>query len=477
MSDNHNYISPLSTRYASKEMQYLFSEEKRIIIHRQLWTALAESEMELGLNISQEQVDQLKANIENLNLDVAHAKEKETRHDIMAHIYAYGLQAPLAAPIIHLGATSCYVGDNTDLIVSFEAMNIVKTKILQVMKNLSAFADKYKSVPALGFTHFQPAQLVTVGKRATLWLQGFLDDFQDIIDMQAGYRLRGVKGTTGTQASFLELFDGDSEKVFELEEKVVSKMGYSKVYPVTGQTYSRKFDYKLLAILSSVAQSAYKFSNDMRILQGLKEMEEPFEKTQVGSSAMAYKRNPMRSERISALSRFVITLPLNASITASTQWFERTLDDSANKRLAVTEAFLATDAILNLMINVTESMVVYEKVVEKRLSEELPFMATEVIIMECVKAGLSRQDTHEQIRVHSMESTKQVKMEGKPNDLIDRIKADEFFAPIHSKLDGILKAENFIGLCPIQVDRFLKQDVLPILAKCEGVNVQAEINV
>ncbi len=475
---SHNtYNSPLSTRYSSADMQYLFSEEFKIITHRKLWVALAESEMELGLKISQEQVDDLKKYVNQLNLSVAHEREKITRHDVMAQIYAFGEQAKLGAPIIHLGATSCFVGDNTDLIVYFEGLKLIRKKVAEVMKNLRNFASQYKKMPCLGFTHFQAAQPVTVGKRATLWLANFVEDLNSANLLLENYRLRGAKGTTGTQASFLELFEGDESKVLLLDKKIVEKMGFSQSFAVTGQTYTRKFDYKLMSFLSEVAQSASKFANDLRLLQGIKEMEEPFEKGQVGSSAMAYKRNPMRCERISSLARFVMSLPINGAMTMSTQWFERTLDDSANKRLSLAEAFLATDGMLNVLINVTSNLVVYDKVVEKHIYEELPFMATEVIIMECVKSGLSRQEVHEKIRVHSMEAGKQVKLYGKENDLIKRILSDQYFSVVWDKLEGILSPENFVGMCQTQVENYIENDVNPLLKDFENEAVEAVLEV
>lgn len=465
MTDNSIYNNPLTTRYGSQEMKQAFSDEKRFKLWRKLWIALAESEMELGLNVTQEQVDELKQFAEDIDFELAAQFEKEVRHDVMAHVKAYGAYAKKAMPIIHLGATSCFVDCNAEAIMIDDALNIILKKLVNVMEKLKNFALQYKDVPALGFTHLQPAQLTTVGKRATLWLQDLKMDYENLVHLKSLVKLRGVKGTTGTQASFLELFNGDEEKVKELEKRVVSKLGYESVYGVTGQTYPRKFDYNVLCVLSQIAQSAYKFSNDIRILQNMKEIEEPFEKKQIGSSAMAYKRNPMRSERMGALARYVITLPMNSAITASTQWFERTLDDSANRRIVNAQAFLATDAILNIYMNVAENLVVYEKVIAKHIRAELPFMATENIMMECVKAGGNRQELHERIRILSMEAGKNVKVEGGENNLIELIKKDEMFAPVHSHLDDILDAKNFIGRAPSQVEEFIKAEILPILEK------------
>ena len=416
---NNTYESPLTSRYASKEMQALFSPDKKFRTWRRLWIALAETEKELGLDITQDQIDELKKFQDDINYDVAKAREKEVRHDVMSHVYAYGVQCPSAAGIIHLGATSCFVGDNTDLIIMYEALDLIKKRLVNVIAILAKFADEYKDLPTLGFTHFQPAQPTTVGKRATLWIQDFLLDLEALEDFLQRRRLRGAKGTTGTQASFLELFDGDFEKVKLLDKTVAHKMGYDDVFPVTGQTYSRKIDSQVVNILAGIAQSATKFSNDIRLLQNLKEVEEPFEKNQIGSSAMAYKRNPMRSERIASLSRYVIADMLNPAMTVAGQWFERTLDDSANKRLSVPEGFLAIDAVLNLCANVSDGLVVYPKVIEQRLMKELPFMATENIMMDAVKKGGNRQELHEQIRVHSLEAARMVKVEGKENDLVD----------------------------------------------------------
>lgn len=467
--DNSVYQNPLITRYASKAMAENFSDEKRFKLWRKLWIALAESEMELGLNISQEQICEMKKYAEDINFELAEKFEREVRHDVMAHVKAFGSQATSAMPIIHLGATSCYVDCNSELIIAADALEIIKAKLVNVMDKLTKFAFKYKDMPALGFTHLQPAQLTTVGKRATLWLQDLTMDYNNLVNLQKSFKLRGVKGTTGTQASFMELFCGDEDKVKELEEKVVSKLGFESVYGVTGQTYPRKFDYNVLCVLSQIAQSAYKFSNDIRILQNMKEIEEPFEKSQIGSSAMAYKRNPMRSERMGSLARFVISLPMNCAITAGTQWFERTLDDSANRRIVIAQAFLALDGILNIYMNVSENLVVYDKVIAKHIAAELPFMATENIMMECVKAGGNRQELHERIRVLSMEAGKNVKVEGKENNLIELIKNDDYFAAVHDKLDEILDAKKFIGRAPSQVVEFIENEVQPILN--ENINV------
>lgn len=461
--DNSVYNNPLITRYASRAMAENFSDDKRFRLWRKLWIALAESEMEMGLSITQEQVDELKAHADDINYELAEKYEREVRHDVMAHVKAYGAQAPKAMPIIHLGATSCFVNCNAEVIILDNALDLILEKLVNVMDKLKRFALKYKDQPTLGFTHLQPAQLTTVGKRATLWLQDLEMDYWNLTDLKGHVKLRGVKGTTGTQASFLELFNGDDEKVKELEKKVVSKMGYDKVYGVTGQTYPRKFDYNVLCVLSQIAQSAYKFSNDIRILQNMKEVEEPFEKSQIGSSAMAYKRNPMRCERIGSLARYVISLPANSAITASTQWFERTLDDSANRRIVNAQAFLAVDAILNIYMNVAENMVVYDKVIEKHLKAELPFMATENIMMECVKAGGNRQELHERIRVLSMEAGRNVKVLGLDNNLIELIKADPMFAAAKDKLDEILDARNFVGRAPKQTVEFIEAEIDPIL--------------
>jgi len=459
----NSYKSPLEGRYASREMLYLFSEEKKFKTWRKLWVILAETQYELGLNISEEQVNELKQYMEDINYEVAEAWENKVRHDVMAHIHAYGEQAVKAMPIIHLGATSCYVGDNTDLIIMYEGLELIRKKIINVMDKLSKFAVEYKNLPTLGFTHLQPAQLTTVGKRATLWLQDLWLDLIEVDTLLERKKLRGAKGTTGTQATFLTLFEGDYEKVKTLDKTIAKKLGFDEVYPVTGQTYTRKFDSQVLNVLSQVAQSAYKFSNDIRLLQHLKEIEEPFEKNQIGSSAMAYKRNPMRTERISSLARYVICDALNPAITAATQWFERTLDDSANKRIAVAEAFLAIDAILETYLNVASGLVVYPKVIEKHIKDELPFMATEVILMEGVKRGGDRQELHEKIRVLSMEAAAQVKQYGKSNDLIDRIIKDGTFKMTENELYDILKPENFIGCAAMQVDDFINDNINPVI--------------
>lgn len=469
MVDNSVYQNPLITRYASRIMAENFSDEKRFKLWRKLWIALAESEMELGLNITEEQVREMKKYAEDINFELADQFEREVRHDVMAHVKAFGTQAASAMPIIHLGATSCFVDCNSELIIIDDALTIIKNKLVNVMDKLKSFALKYKDLPTLGFTHLQPAQLTTVGKRATLWLQDLEMDYQSLINLQNCFKLRGVKGTTGTQASFMELFGGDEAKVKELEKRVVNKLGYDKVYGVTGQTYPRKFDYNVLCVLSQIAQSAYKFSNDIRILQNMKEIEEPFEKSQIGSSAMAYKRNPMRSERMGSLARFVISLPTNCAITAGTQWFERTLDDSANRRIVIAQAFLALDGILNIYMNVSENLVVYEKVIAKHIAAELPFMATENIMMECVKAGGNRQELHERIRVLSMEAGKNVKVEGKENNLIELIQADPLFGPVHDKLGDILDAKKFIGRAPAQTVEFINNEILPILEENKDV--------
>ncbi len=467
--DNSVYQNPLITRYASKAMSENFSDDKRFKLWRKLWIALAESEMELGLNITKAQLDEMKKYAEQINFELAEKYEKEVRHDVMAHVKAFGAQAASAEPIIHLGATSCFVDCNSELIIIWDALEIIKTKLVNVMDKLAKFALKYKDLPTLGFTHLQPAQLTTVGKRATLWLQDLTMDYNNLVNLQKSFKLRGVKGTTGTQASFMELFCGDEDKVKQLEKKVVAKLGYDKVYGVTGQTYPRKFDYNVLCVLSQIAQSAYKFSNDIRILQNMKEIEEPFEKSQIGSSAMAYKRNPMRSERMGSLARFVVSLPMNSAITAGTQWFERTLDDSANRRIVNAQAFLALDGILNIYLNVSENLVVYDKLIARHIAAELPFMATENIIMECVKAGGSRQQLHEKIRVLSMEAGKNVKERGLENNLIELIKGDKAFAAVHGKLDEILDASKFIGRAPSQVVEFIENEVKPILTENSAV--------
>ncbi len=457
------YINPLTTRYATKEMQRIFGDNNKFSTWRKLWTALAESEMELGLDITQAQIQSLKENIFNIDYDVANAREKEVRHDVMAHVFAYGECCPDAKPIIHLGATSCYVGDNADLIIIHQALELVKSTLVNVIDKLSAFALKYKDMPTLGFTHYQPAQLTTVGKRASLWLYDLITDYNELDRLIRDKKLRGVKGTTGTQDSFMALFDGDEGKVSMLNTKVCEKMGYDDAFPVTGQTYPRKYDTQVLNVLSLIAQSAYKFANDLRLLQNLKELEEPFAKNQIGSSAMAYKRNPMRSERICSLSRFVNSLTSSAVNTANTQWLERTLDDSANKRLIIPQAFLAIDAVLNIYLNVAEGIVVYENMIKKHITEELPFMATERILMEAVKRGGDRQELHESIRTHSMEAAKKVKLEGLANDLIERIKGDEVFAAVRDDIDKLIDAKKFTGRSASQVDELFESYVKPIL--------------
>jgi len=472
------YESPLSSRYCDKEMKYIFSPDMKFRTWRKLWIALAETEMELGLPVTQEQIDELKANADNINYEVAQEREKLVRHDVMSHVYAYGVQCPKAKGIIHLGATSCYVGDNTDIIIMTEALKLIRNKLITVIRHLSDFAEKYKSLPTLGFTHFQPAQPTTVGKRATLWIQDLLMDLEDVEYQLSKAKLLGSKGTTGTQASFLELFEGDHEKCRELDRKIAEKMGYNGCFAVSGQTYSRKLDFQFLSVLSGIAQSASKFSNDIRLLQHLKEVEEPFEKNQIGSSAMAYKRNPMRCERITSLSRYVMCDILNPSITAGTQWFERTLDDSANKRISVAEAFLGVDAILNLYANVADGLVVYEKVIEQRLRKELPFMATENIMMDAVKRGADRQVLHERIRVHSMEASRVVKAEGGENDLLQRIASDEAFGVTLEELVSIISPEKYVGRAPEQTQEFLDEVVKPTLEKYNDIATdKAEINV
>ena len=472
------YVSPLSERYASKEMQYIFSPDMKFRTWRKLWIALAETEKELGLNITQEQIDELKANADNINYDVAKEREKQVRHDVMSHVYAYGVQCPKAKGIIHLGATSCYVGDNTDIIVMTEALKLVRKKLVNVIAELAKFAEEHKSLPTLAFTHFQPAQPTTVGKRATLWMQEFLLDLEDLDFVLSTMKLLGSKGTTGTQASFLELFDGDKETIDKIDPMIAQKMGFKECYPVSGQTYSRKVDTRVLNVLAGIAASAHKFSNDIRLLQHLKEVEEPFEKSQIGSSAMAYKRNPMRSERIASLSRFVMVDALNPAITSATQWFERTLDDSANKRLSVPEGFLAIDGILDLCLNVVDGLVVYPKVIEKRLRSELPFMATENIMMDAVKAGGDRQELHEKIRELSMEAGRNVKVEGKDNNLLELIAADPAFNMTLEDLQKTMDPAKYTGRAAVQVDNFLKKVVHPVLeANKELLGMTAEINV
>ena len=470
------YVSPLSERYASKEMQYIFSPDMKFRTWRKLWIALAETEKELGLNITDEQIEELKAHAEDINYDVAKERERLVRHDVMSHVYAYGVQCPKAKGIIHLGATSCYVGDNTDIIVMTEALKLVKKKLVNVLAELAKFADEYKNQPTLAFTHFQPAQPTTVGKRATLWMQEFCLDLEDLDYVLGSMKLLGSKGTTGTQASFLELFDGDQETIDKIDPMIAKKMGFKECYPVSGQTYSRKVDTRVINVLAGIAASAHKFSNDIRLLQHLKEVEEPFEKTQIGSSAMAYKRNPMRSERIASLSRYVMVDALNPAITSATQWFERTLDDSANKRLSVPEGFLAIDGILDLCLNVVDGLVVYQKVIEKHMMAELPFMATENIMMDAVKAGGDRQELHERIRVLSMEAGKHVKEEGKENNLLELIAADPAFNMTLEELQKSMEPSRYVGRAPRQVDNFLKNVVNPILEENkELLGVKAEI--
>lgn len=463
MSNTNSYESPFCTRYASEEMQYIFSADKKFSTWRRLWVALARAEMKLGLPVTQEQVDELEANIDNIDYEYAAQEERIVRHDVMAHVHTYGKACPKADGIIHLGATSCYVGDNTDVIIMRDALKVIRRKLINVIANLSDFAMKYKDMPCLAYTHLQPAQLTTVGKRATLWTNELLMDLTEIERRISGLKLLGSKGTTGTQASFMELFEGDTDKIKQLEMMIAEEMGFDSVVPVSGQTYSRKVDSFVVNSLAGIAQSCSKFSNDMRILQSFKEMEEPFEKTQIGSSAMAYKRNPMRSERITSLSRYLMIDCLNPAFTAGTQWFERTLDDSANKRISVAEAFLAADAILNIMINVTSGMVVYPKIVRRRVMAELPFMATENIMMSAVKKGGNRQELHEKIRQYSMEAGKKVKEEGLDNDLCERILADPMFMITKEEMDDIMKPENFTGRSAQQVEEFVNEFVKPIL--------------
>lgn len=475
---NDRYVSPLGQRYASKEMQQIFSNDKKFRTWRKLWIALAESEKELGLDITQKQIDELKAHADDINYDVAKEREKIVRHDVMSHVYAYGQQCPTAKGIIHLGATSCFVGDNTDLLIMYEALELVKKKLVNVLAELKAFALANKDLPVLAFTHFQPAQPTTLGKRAAIWAQDLLMDYEEICFLLENKKLRGCKGTTGTQASFMELFDNDEDKVKKLDQMVAHKMGYEKSFPVSTQTYSRKVDSRILNALASIAQSAHKFSNDIRLLQHLKEVEEPFEKGQIGSSAMAYKRNPMRSERMASLANYVIADALNPAITAATQWFERTLDDSANKRISIPEAFLAVDGILDLYLNITDGLVIYPKVIESHLMKELPFMATEMILMDAVKAGGDRQELHERIRVHSMAAGKVVKEEGKENDLLERIAADDMFPMNMDQLMAIMSPKNFVGRAPNQTVEFFSECIDPILeAEKDALGLHAEINV
>ena len=472
------YVSPLSERYASKEMQYIFSQDMKFRTWRRLWIALAETEKELGLNITQEQIDELKAHKDDINYDVARERERQVRHDVMSHVYAYGVQCPKAKGIIHLGATSCYVGDNTDIIVMAEALKLVQKKLVNVIAELSKFADKYKDQPTLAFTHFQPAQPTTVGKRATLWTQEFMMDLEDLEYVLGSLKLLGSKGTTGTQASFLELFDGDQETIDKIDPMIAQKMGFKQCYPVSGQTYSRKVDTRVLNILAGIAASAHKMSNDIRLLQHLKEVEEPFEKSQIGSSAMAYKRNPMRSERIASLSRYVMIDALNPAITSATQWFESTLDDSANKRLSIPEGFLAIDGILDLCLNVVDGLVVYPKVIEKHMMAELPFMATENIMMDAVKAGGDRQELHERIRELSMEAGRTVKVEGKDNNLLDLIAADPAFNLTIEELNKSMEPSRYVGRAKEQTTAFITKVVQPVLDEHkEMLGIKAEINV
>lgn len=472
------YQNPLNTRYTSKEMAAVFSSDEKFRMWRTIWIALAESEKELGLNITDEQIEEMKKFRDQINYEDAKKREKETRHDVMSHVYAYGLQCPKAKGIIHLGATSAFVGDNTDIIIIRKALNIIKTKMVNLLYQLSTFAKEYKGMPTLGFTHFQPAQLTTVGKRATLWMMDFLLDFEDLENLINSLTLRGVKGTTGTQASFLNLFEGEHEKVKKLDELVVKKLGFEKSIPVSGQTYTRKIDYKVLSVLSGIAQSVHKMTNDIRLLQNLKEIEEPFEKNQIGSSAMAYKRNPMRSERAASLSRYVIGATSNAAMTSSTQWFERTLDDSANRRIVIPESFMATDAVLDICINITSGLVVYEKVIHQHIMRELPFMATENIIMESVKKGGDRQELHESIRQHSMEASKRVKNEGLDNDLLSRIVKDDTFKLTEEDVNKLTAPELFIGRSSEQVDDFINENINPILAKYkDDLGLEIELHV
>ena len=475
---NDRYTSPLSERYASKEMQYIFSPDMKFRTWRKLWIALAETEKELGLDITEEQIEELKAHADDINYDVAKEREKVVRHDVMSHVYAYGKQCPNAKGIIHLGATSCYVGDNTDIILMSEALEIVRKKLINVIAELAKFADAHKNLPTLAFTHFQPAQPTTVGKRATLWMQEFMMDLEDLEYVKGSLKLLGSKGTTGTQASFLELFDGDQETIDKIDPMIAKKMGFETCYPVSGQTYSRKVDTRVVNVLAGIAASAHKMSNDIRLLQHLKEIEEPFEKTQIGSSAMAYKRNPMRSERIASLSRYVMVDAMNPAITSATQWFERTLDDSANKRLSVPEGFLAIDGILDLCLNVVDGLVVYPKVIEKRLMSELPFMATENIRMDAVKAGGDRQELHERIRELSMEAGRNVKEKGLDNNLLELIAADPAFNLSLEELQKTMDPAKYVGRAPVQVDAYLKNIVNPMLeANKDILGVTAEINV
>ncbi|MBD5117427.1 MAG: adenylosuccinate lyase [Ruminococcaceae bacterium] len=476
--DYNSYESPFCTRYASEEMQYVFSQQKKFGTFRRLWVALARAEMKLGLNITQEQVDQLEANVDNIDFAAAEAREKEVRHDVMSHVYAYGKVCPDAAGVIHLGATSCYVGDNTDIIIMRDAMKIVHRKLVNVLANLAGFAEKYKSMPCLAYTHLQPAQLTTVGKRATLWMNELLMDLEDLEYRMNNLKLLGQKGTTGTQASFVELFGGDGDKIDKLEKMIAEEMGFEKCVPVSGQTYSRKIDTMIVNVLAGIAASCSKFSNDLRILASFKEMEEPFEAHQIGSSAMPYKRNPMRSERITSLARYVMIDALNPAFTSATQWFERTLDDSANKRIAVAEAFLATDAILNIMINVTDGLVVYEKSVRARVMKELPFMATENIMMRAAEKGGNRQELHEALRNHSLAAAKVVKEDGGENDLVDRIAADPIFMITKEEIESVLLPENYTGRSAQQVESFINECIKPVLdANKDVLGEKSELSV
>lgn len=472
------YENPLITRYASREMAAVFSDEHKFKTWRKLWIALAECEKELGLPITDSQIEELKRSAEDINFEAAEEQERKVRHDVMAHVYAYGLQCPEAKPIIHLGATSCYVGDNTDLLLMHEALCLIEQKIVCVIDNLSKFAEKYKDMPTLGFTHYQPAQLTTVGKRASLWIYDLLTDFKHILQIKKDFLLRGAKGTTGTGASFLSLFDGDEKKVMALDIAVCKKLGFESAFPVTGQTYPRKFDTIVLNALALIAQSAYKFSNDIRLLQNMKEIEEPFESKQIGSSAMAYKRNPMRSERMGALCRFVLSMPINAAVTASTQWFERTLDDSANKRLVIPQSFLAVDAVLNLYLNITSGLVVYENVIKSHVMQELPFMATETILMEAVKRGGDRQELHERIREYSMQAASRVKMDGLDNNLLELIKNDSVFSLTPDEIDSFIDPQKFTGCAALQTQEFLNNYIKPVLAEYAGkLGLSGEVKV
>lgn len=475
---NDIYENPLITRYASRQMAQIFSDDYKFRTWRKLWVVLAQCEKDMGLNITDEQIEELVRFQDDINYDVAAAREKAVRHDVMAHVFAYGEQCPKAKPIIHLGATSCYVGDNADLIAMHEALQLLEAKLVNVIDRLSQFALKYKGMPTMGFTHFQPAQLTTVGKRATLWIQDLLTDLEHLQYILQTFKLRGVKGTTGTGASFLSLFDGDANKVRELDEAVCKKLGFSAAFAVTGQTYPRKFDTIVLNALALIAQSAYKFSNDLRLLQNLKEIEEPFESEQIGSSAMAYKRNPMRSERMGSLCRYVISLPVNAAVTASTQWFERTLDDSANRRIVLPQGFLSVDAILNLYLNIVSGLVVYENVIKGRIAAELPFMATETILMEAVKRGGDRQDLHERIRQYSMEAAQRVKMMGESNNLLALIKADDAFRITPDEIDNLLDAKKFTGCAELQTEQFIAEQVAPVVkAHASSLGMQGEVRV